>query len=279
MFSRQFSGKEALMKDISFIDYSAFDRKEILTFLFYPRKEEGWETGSASHEELAIPVEGGETIGGRFYNAAPGAPSILFFHGNGEIVADYADLAPLYVRLGVNFIPVDYRGYGRSTGSPTVTGMMRDCHYIFDFVKNLLKEKGFPGPLVVMGRSLGSASALELAAHYPDEVKALVIESGFAYILPLLRLLGINAGNVGISEEGTFNHTAKIKKYKNPLLVIHAEHDHIIPFSDGEALFNAAESPEKEFLAIKHANHNNIFQYGLREYIAAVDALLEKISS
>ena len=270
--------REAPMKDLSSIDYSAFDRKEILTFLFYPRKEEGWERGAGSHEELVIPVDGGETIGGRFYTAAPGGPSILFFHGNGEIVADYGDLAPLYVQLGVNFIPVDYRGYGTSSGTPTVTGMMRDCHYIFDFVKNLLKEKGCTGPLVVMGRSLGSASALELAAGYPDEVKGLVIESGFAYIIPLLRLLGINAGNLGITEEGAFSHTAKIKKYKNPLLVIHAEHDHIIPFSDGEALFHAAESPEKEFLAIKHANHNNIFQYGLREYLAAVGSLLKKIA-
>lgn len=266
------------MKDISSVDYSAFDRKEILTFLFYPRKEEGWEKGDDSYEELVIPVDGGETVGGRFYKADHGAPSVLFFHGNGEIVADYSDLAPLYVKLGVHFIPVDYRGYGTSSGSPTVTGMMRDCHYIFDFVKSVLKEKGFSGPIVVMGRSLGSASAIELAAHYPDEVKGLVIESGFAYIIPLLRLLGINAGNMGISEEGTFNHTMKIKKYKNPLLVIHAEHDHIIPFSDGEALFGAAESPEKEFLAIRRANHNNIFQYGLREYIAAVDSLLKKIS-
>jgi pimeloyl-ACP methyl ester carboxylesterase len=266
------------MKDISSIDYSAFDRKEILTFLFYPRKEEGWERGADSHEELVIPVEGGETVGGRFYGDGAALPNMLFFHGNGEIVADYADLAPLYVKLGVNFIPVDYRGYGRSTGSPTVTGMMRDCHSIFDFVKNFLKGKGFSGPLVVMGRSLGSASALELAAHYPDEVKALVVESGFAYIIPLLRLLGVNAGNLGITEEGAFNHTAKIKKYKNPLLVIHAEHDHIIPFADGEALFKAAESPDKEFLAIKHANHNNIFQYGLREYIAAVGSLLKKIA-
>ena len=51
--------------------------------------------------------------------ADPAAPSILFFHGNGEIVADYDDLGPLYNRMGINFLAADYRGYGRSTGRPT----------------------------------------------------------------------------------------------------------------------------------------------------------------
>lgn len=54
------------------------------------------------------------------------APTLLFFHGNGEIVEDYDDIAQIYLKLGINFLPVDYRGYGRSTGSPTVTAMMRD---------------------------------------------------------------------------------------------------------------------------------------------------------
>ncbi len=102
-----------------------------------------------------------------------------------------------------------------------------------------------------MGRSLGSASALELAANFGDDISGLVIESGFAYALPLLRLLGVNTERLGITEEKGFNNIAKIKKYSGPLLVIHAEKDHIIPFSDGRALYEACPSTRKEFLEIK----------------------------
>lgn len=264
------------MKDQPSIDYSLFDKPEILQFLFHPRPESGWGASSSSFESLDIPTEKSVTIGGRFYAATPEAPVILFFHGNGEIVEDYDDIAEVFLRMGIGFLPVDYRGYGRSSGSPSVTGMMNDCRYILKFAKKFLAEKGHSGPLVVMGRSLGSASALELAANFGDGINGLVIESGFAYALPLLRLLGVNTERLGITEEKGFNNIAKIKKYSGPLLVIHAEKDHIIPFSDGRALYEASPSTRKEFLEIRRANHNTIFQHGGNEYFQKIAELAEK---
>ncbi|TFG92328.1 MAG: alpha/beta fold hydrolase, partial [Syntrophobacterales bacterium] len=152
------------MADIAKIDYRALDKPEIINFLFYPRREDGPSGSGGTDCDIQIPVDEHVTIGARFHPARTAAPTILFFHGNGEIVADYDEMAPLYVQRGINFLPVDYRGYGRSTGTPTVTAMMRDCHTIFEYILNWLAEGGFTGPLVVMGRSLGSASALELAA-------------------------------------------------------------------------------------------------------------------
>jgi len=73
---------------------------------------------------------------------------VCFFHGNGEIVADYDEMAPVYTRMGINFLPVDYRGYGRSTGTPTITAMMSDCRRIFDFVEGFRVERGFRGLLL-----------------------------------------------------------------------------------------------------------------------------------
>lgn len=255
------------------------DRDEILAYLFYPRREDSRGRGGAHFDELAIPTGDGAVIGGRFYAAKPADPTILFFHGNGEIVDDYGDLASVYTRLGASFMPVDYRGYGTSTGSPSVAAMMSDCHSVFEFAKEHLDAKGHSGPIVVMGRSLGSASALELASSYPDDVAALVIESGFAYIMPLMRLLGIRADGLGITEEGTFNHLAKIGSFTGPTLIIHAEHDHIIPFSDGRALFGASGSKNKRFLRIPNANHNNIFMYGAEEYLAAVGDILARLNA
>ncbi len=128
-----------------------------------------------------------------------------------------------------------------------------------------------------MGRSLGSASALELAWQYPDQMDALVIESGFAYAGPLLQHLGINLAAVGCEEALGFGHTDKIKTFKKPTLIIYAEYDHIIPFSDGQALFDACVSPDKSFLKIPGANHNDIFMRGLAEYLAAVKRLVESL--
>ena len=261
------------MIDLSKIDYSYLDRPEVLHFLFHPRPEWGQTLENEQFEELMIPVEKDVSVGGRFYRSGEQSATILFFHGNGEIVADYHDLGLVYLESGVNFIPVDYRGYGRSSGEPTVTAMIRDAHRIFDFVQEWLRENGFGGPFVVMGRSLGSASALELAANYGDLIKALIIESGFAHTQPLFELLGIKFEE---TKRGLENLT-KIEKFRKPTLIIHAEYDHIIPFSDGQDLFNACPAEEKQFLMIPGANHNDIFARGLSEYMAAIASLINKL--
>lgn len=255
-------------------DYSILDRPEVLRVLFHPRPEWG---GSFSGSDLLIPVEADVLVGARFYPVESAAPNLLFFHGNGEIVADYDELGPVYNRMGANFLPVDYRGYGRSTGQPTVAAMMTDCHVILNFVSGWFSENGYTGPLVVMGRSLGSASALELAVAHPDRVAGVIIESGFAYAEPLLQLLGIDTRRLGFKETEGFQNIEKIKKVAKPTLIIHAERDHIIPFADGQALYSACASREKTLLKIPRANHNDIFARGLSDYLAAVKELIHKV--
>ena len=262
------------MKDLSSIDYTLFDKPEILSCIFYPR-EENHESPPALTEELLIPVEDGFFIGARLHHMDKQAPVILFFHGNGEIVSDYDELGPLYLDKGINFLPVDYRGYGLSTGKPTVTAMMRDAHIIFEFIKNWLKDHSFTGPLIVMGRSLGSASALEIAANHEDSIDGLIIESGFAYFLPLLSTLGIVVDRLSVMKENGMRNIDKAAKFKKRFLVIHAELDHVIPFSEGKALFDASPSTKKHLLMIPGADHNTIFSTGFNDYMKAVKELTD----
>jgi pimeloyl-ACP methyl ester carboxylesterase len=259
---------------INFKDnYTALDRPEVLMFLFHPRRELE-NTGTRSNGiDIMIPVEKDEKIGARFHMADKKGPNILFFHGNGEIVADYDDLGPLYNKMGINFLPVDYRGYGRSTDKPTATAMMNDSHAIFYFVKKWLSEHYYTGPIIVMGRSLGSASAMEIAGSHKDKISGLILESGFALTGPLLRILGIDPDAIGFKEETGFRNVDKIKTFDKPALIIHAEQDHIIPFSEGQALYNACSASDKSLLEIPGANHNDIFMRGLSKYMAAVKAL------
>jgi len=273
------------MKDISKIDYAALDRPEVLMFLFHPRPEPAVSPFQTSDSEIQmsgqrdilIPVQEDIAIGARFHMAQKSGGSILFFHGNGEIVADYDDLGAVYNQMGINLLAVDYRGYGRSSGKPTVTAMMRDCHIIFDFARKWLQQNNFTGPILLMGRSLGSASVLELAAAYKDLIDGLIVESGFAYAGPLLTLLGIDFAALGFKEEKGFRNVDKIKNFDKPTLIIHAEFDHIIPYSDGQTLYDASPSKAKQLLKIPGANHNDIFMRGPQEYLASVKNIVETV--
>jgi len=268
--------KEFCAKGGEMTYYSVLDRPEVSAVLFHPRPEWG-ESPYPAGTDVSIPVEADVVLGGRFHMDKKESPNILFFHGNGEIVSDYDDMGPVYNRIGINFLPVDYRGYGRSTGNPTISSMMKDCSKVLIFISDWLRKQGCPGPLIVMGRSLGSASAIELAAASPDRVAGLIVESGFAYAEPLLRLLGVDTKRLGFKEEEGFRNIDKIKVFKKPTLIIHAEKDHIIPFSDGRALYEASGAEEKRFLKIAGANHNDIFARGLSEYMDAVAELVWKV--
>jgi hypothetical protein len=265
--------------DISKIDYSSLDSPMISASLFYPRPEWGASANDETFESILIPVEKDVVVGARLHMAGAEAATIIFFHGNGEIVADYDDFGIVYTDMGINFLPVGYRGYGRSTGRPTITAVMRDCHTAFAYIKDYLKRKGYTGPIIVMGRSLGSAPALELAFQYKDEIDGLIIDSGFAYAGPLLGLFGIDMQALGISEEQGFRNLDKIRAFHHPTLVIHAEFDHIIPFSEGRLLFEASPSRYKKFLKIPGANHNDIFSHGMSAYLESVKWLVDESGS
>ena len=273
------------MKDMSKIDYAALDRPEVLMFLFHPRPEPDVspfqtaesETRIAERKDILIPVQKDIAIGARFHMAEKSGGNLLFFHGNGEIVADYDELGAVYNQMAINLLAVDYRGYGRSGGKPTVTAMMQDCHVIFHFVRKWLQQNNFTGPILLMGRSLGSASVLELAVTYKNLVDGLIVESGFAYAGPLLTLLGIDFVALGFREEKGFRNVDKIKNFDKPTLIIHAEFDHIIPYSDGQTLHDACQSGDKKMLKIPGANHNDIFMRGPQEYLAAVKNIVETV--
>ena len=267
------------VNDLPREDYSLLDRPEILRLLFYPRPEWNLLLAGRSYVSLSIPVDRDVIIGGFLHSASLQAPNILFFHGNGEIASDYHDFGPIFTERGYNFIPVDYRGYGRSSGSPSVTSMMDDCHVIFDYVRAWLKEQGYTGPMIVMGRSLGSASAIAVTHHSQDKIDGLIVESGFAHLTPLLVLLGIPLQQWGIREDAGPENCEKMKEIHKPTLVIHAQYDHIIALSEGQALYEACAAHDKKMLIISGANHNNIFLAGMNDYLQSIAWLTGRLGT
>jgi fermentation-respiration switch protein FrsA (DUF1100 family) len=249
---------------------TVLDRPEVSNVIFHPRREDDPSARAHTEKDHLIGVAPNVHVGARFHMASAGAPNLLFFHGNGEIVADYDELGPVYNSLGLGFLAIDYRGYGRSGGHPSVGSMLADSHVVLAYVRNWLARNGFTGPLMVMGRSLGSACALELAAAHAGKIDGLIIESGFAYAEPLLRLLGVAVDRIGFKEEQGFRNIDKIRQFQGPTLIIHAQYDHIIPLSDGKALYDASAAPQKTFLRIDGADHNNLFFVGLETYLRGI---------
>ena len=263
------------MTDLSNGGYSRLDRPEILMRLFHPRPDYGVRERAENAFDVLIPVEGDIAVSGCFHMAGKSAPNLLFFHGNGEIAGDYDEFGPLYNHGGMNFLVVDYRGYGGSNGSPTVSNMMRDCHTVFEFAERWLKGKGYEGALIVMGRSLGSASALELICRHKNRINGLVLESSFAHTASLLEFLGVNGSEIGFTEEKGFRNLEKIRTWDKKTLMIHAEFDHFFRFPEAQALFDVCPSRFKTLLKIPGADHNDIFMRGFDAYLRAVKTLCE----
>ena len=247
--------------------YSILDRPEILQFTFYPRKDA--RKGPPNSTDYLVPVEGGVSIGCRFYIHHRGSPSILFFHGNGEVVSDYDGIAPLYNQRGINLFVADYRGYGSSGGTPTFTSMVSDTHSIFEAFLDIRRNDHHTGDTFVMGRSLGSICAIELASCYQDQMKGLIIESGFASILRLIKHLGFPTEFLGMNDI-TFPNTAKIRSIALPTLILHGEDDSLIPVAEARDLFENAAAKRKRLVIINGADHNDIMLVDMERYFTAI---------
>ena len=256
--------------------YGKMDRSEVLQVLFHPRKEIG-PSPPPNVIDHDITVEENVRIGARFHMAGGEDPNILFFHGNGEIVADYDPVGPMYNEHGLSFLAVDYRGYGRSQGVPTATSMMRDAHVVFKEIRHWLNEKGRNGPLLVMGRSLGSACAIDLAACYGGDISGLIIESGFAHTVPLLNCLGVDTQTLGITEADGFKNLDKISQVSKPTLIIHGRYDQIIPVMSAELLQVHCAARGKEFHMIPGADHNTVMVYAGKYYFETIKRFTDKI--
>ena len=260
-------------------NYSKLDIPEVLQVAFYPRPETSSEPSiPANAVELTMPVADGVELGARFFMVDdPKAVNILFFHGNGEIVADYNETGPMYNEQNINLLAVDYRGYGRSSGTPTFSDMMNDAVTVLSETKKWLKEQNRTGYLVVMGRSLGCVPALELAAEHPDGVAALIIDSGFAETLPILTSLGINPDNLDLTEADAFHNIEKIRKITKPVLIIHGQKDQLIPLEQAMTLHVECEARAKEIQIVPGADHNNILDIAGRIYFEVIKMFVNKI--
>jgi alpha-beta hydrolase superfamily lysophospholipase len=264
-----------LPRDIPSSDESVVDSPASLKVLFHPRKENANALLSDGTLKVTIEVEPNIKLGGRLHKASAAAPVILFFHGNGEIAADYDKIGSFYTRRDMHILVVDYRGYGTSDGTPTMSKMLGDAIVIQQSLDKVFEDHGIrPSGIFVMGRSLGSAPAIEVAVNAPPgRLSGLIIDSGFAETSVLLERLGAPTES---QIPDRHNNISKMKRLQVPLLIIHGDLDSLIPSSEASRLLEHANCDEKELLLIHGAGHNSLLCMGMNLYFDAIERFVKR---
>jgi len=184
--------------------------------------------------------------------AADGSPVVtLFLHGNGGNLTHRVGHLQEIRQAGSSVLILDYRGYGRSQGSPSERGLYRDAEAAYD---HLLSGGCTPSQIVLHGESLGTAVAVELASRRP--CGGMILEAPFTSAAAVAhRVLPF----VGPMIARGFDSKRRIAAFTGPLLIIHGDRDEVIPLSLGRSLFQAANEP-KQFWEVPGAGHNDIVE-------------------
>ena len=220
-------------------------------------------------EDISFKTADGFSLHGWFIPYENASCTLLFFHGNGGNISDRLDKILLLRKSKVNIFIIDYRGYGRSKGSPSERGLYLDSEAAYKYLIDQVNVS--PQNIVVYGESLGAAIAVELALR--RQVGALILEGAFTsgrdmgkIIYPFLpRLLIPNI----------FNTLGKIGDAKIPKLFIHSRDDEIIPFSLGKRLYDEAKVP-KELVCI-NGGHNCAFLNSEEKYTSSIVEFIRKL--
>jgi len=224
-----------------------------------------------AHEEVALTAEDGPRLHGWFLPLKDSRFTVLLCHGNGGNISDRLDrVLLLQQRLAAEVLVFDYRGYGRSEGSPDEEGTYRDAGAAYRW----LRERGAPASrIVLMGESLGSAVALQLALQV--EARAVVLEAPFTSIPDMARAV-YPFLPLWPFVRTRYDNLAKIPGLRRPLLVFHGDRDEVVPFAQGQRLFAAAPEP-KRFVAIRGAHHNDVYLVGGAGYWTALSEFLQSL--
>ena len=221
------------------------------------------------YDEVALTTEDGVRLAAWYVPAEAPRGTVLFCHGNAGNMSHRLSTIEVWNGLGWNLLLFDYRGYGRSEGSPDEEGTYRDAEAAWQY---LTAERGVAGTdLLVHGRSLGGAVAAWVAVQHPP--KAVILESTFTSVPDAAARLwpGLPVRWLARYEYGTLD---RVSRLACPVLIIHSRGDDLLPYAHGRALFEAA-SPPKQFLEI-HGPHGSGFVQSGAQYTGGLEDFLAR---
>jgi len=238
--------------------------------LFQPTKypKGDWGPAGLDFADAWITAEDGTQIHGWYCPAEKPKAVVLYCHGNGGNLAGRAStLQFLQEKMGVSVLIFDYRGYGRSEGKATVAGAMADARAARAELAKLAKVN--ESDIVLFGRSLGGAIAVQLAADAPP--RGLIVESSFSSLREVAS--GHFPKLAWLVAKNKLNSVQAIAEVRCPLLQCHGDADRVISYKSGRRLFTAAKHP-KRFVTLAGVGHND---RPTREYYDAMADFLDAL--
>jgi len=228
-----------------------------------------WQLAETAFEDCWFESLDGLRLHGWYLRHPEATEQILYLHGNaGNLSTTASAAADLHLRHQCSVLLFDYRGYGRSEGVPTIDGLLRDARAARNYLA--LRANRTPSDIVLLGRSLGGAIAVQLATE--DGARALVLNSTFSSLrdvadehYPQWLVRTVMADRL--------NSEQAIKNFAGPLLISHGDQDTLIPLESARRLFAAAQEP-KQLIVIPGSNHNDALP---DEYHAALREFLQNL--
>lgn len=206
------------------------------------------------YDEFFLPTRGTDSLNILlFKSSSPSKGLVVYFHGNASNLQRWGNYAVDFTKLGYDVLMPDFRGYGKSTGTPSEVQLYADALLLWDYVKKTYPDT----PIIIYGRSLGSAVAAKLASLRPAD--QLILETPFdqlrgAVPLPLQWPLYI------LPLEHRFPTYEVMHLVYCPITIIHGTNDWVVPLSSAERLRPLLKEND-QFITIPGGSHRNLSDF------------------
>jgi fermentation-respiration switch protein FrsA (DUF1100 family) len=208
--------------------------------------------GLADFSVSALTSPDGVSVQSWYHKANSGFPTLLYFHGNGGNLAHRAHYFRLLADAGFGVLALDYRGYGKSGGSPSEQGFYMDARTMIQY--GLKKLHIHPDRMIVYGESIGTGVAVQMATEF--RFAAMVLQSPFRSLLELGQA-SYPWLPVGLLQIDRFDSLSKMDRVIAPVLVLHGEKDAIVPFDHGKSMYESVVG-EKQSVFFPDKGHSNL---------------------
>lgn len=219
------------------------------------------------YEDVTIKTGDNLQLSAWYFPAPDPTHLIMYCHGNAGDIRDWSHAMPPFLEMGCSMLLFDYRGYGKSQGKPSESGLYLDGESVWGWVEEKAEEEGLTA--VILGKSLGSAVALHVATQTPP--CSLILDSAFTSMREIALTVTPWLPDAMVPE--LYESLKVVPKLTCSTLVLHGRNDSLVPLAHGQELYTTMTCP-KTLTIIDRADHNNLSN--TPEYYAAIQAFLHK---
>ncbi|MCT8340365.1 alpha/beta hydrolase [Flavobacteriaceae bacterium TK19130] len=217
-------------------------------------------------EEIFIEGTDGARLNGLQFSVDKPKGTILYFHGNAGNLARWGEIGQWFTQFDYNVLIMDYRAYGKSTGSLSEKALYEDAQLWYDYLKKSTPEN----EIIVYGRSLGTTFAAKLAAA--NKPCKAILETPF-YSLKDVAKSTFPFLPIGSLLKYQFPTYTFMDDIECPIVILHGTSDSVVPYESGKKLSKTVSESLMTFVTVPEGDHNNLVAF--EEYRQAIQHILQ----